>query len=35
MGENLFEVTEANFDMNKEAGKRLDLYREAMSVSVS
>ena len=34
MGENLHQITEANFDMNKMAGQRLDLYKEAMSVSV-
>ena len=34
MGDNLHQITEANFDMNKTAGQRLDLYKEAMSVSV-
>ena len=31
MGENLHSLTEENFDMNKVAGKRLDLYRQVMS----
>ena len=34
MGENLHEITEREFDMNKTVGFRLDLYKEAMSVSV-
>lgn len=34
MGENLHELTEANFDMNKVAIQRLNLYEELMSVKV-
>tara|TARA_R110000744_G_scaffold65460_6_gene134315 strand:- start:1534 stop:2694 length:1161 start_codon:yes stop_codon:yes gene_type:complete len=34
MGENLHEITEREFDMNKTVGQRLELYKEAMSVSV-
>jgi len=34
MGENLHKITEEKFDMNKTAGQRLALYKEAMSVSV-
>ena len=31
MGENLHKLTEANFDMNKMAGSRIDLYHEVMN----
>jgi glycosyltransferase involved in cell wall biosynthesis len=31
MGENLHKITEANFDMNKMAGSRIDLYHEVMN----
>jgi len=31
MGENLHKITEANFDMNKTCGGRLDLYHEVMN----
>jgi glycosyltransferase involved in cell wall biosynthesis len=31
MGENLHKLTEANFDMNKMAGARIDLYHEVMN----
>ncbi len=34
MGENLHSITEENFDMNKVAKYRLDLYREVMKVNV-
>ena len=30
MGNNLYEITEENFDLNKVVGKRLELYREVM-----
>jgi len=30
MGENLYKITEENFDMNKVVGQRLDLYKELM-----
>ena len=33
MGQNLHKLTEENFDMNKVAGARLDLYEEVMGVS--
>lgn len=31
MGENLHKITEANFDMNKTAGARIDLYNEVIN----
>lgn len=34
MGENLYNLTEENFDMNKVVKQRLDLYEELMSVKV-
>ena len=33
MGENLHQLTEENFDMNKVAIKRLELYEELLNVS--
>ena len=30
MGNNLHQLTEANFDMNKVVGERLELYRQLM-----
>jgi len=35
MGQNLHKLTEENFDMNKVAGARLDLYEECMRVKSS
>jgi len=34
MGENLHQLTEENFDLNKVVKYRLDLYREVMSINV-
>jgi len=31
MGENLHKLTEENFDMNKMAEKRIDLYKEVLN----
>ena len=35
MGENLFKITEENFDMNKVVGQRLQLYKDLVGVSES